>query len=78
LLLAAGFMIYIMIGMQLEERDLMARFGPRYKAWRSGAPIHAAFATYAHLGRSLSDAYAWILRKPLPRPMRVSIAKLAV
>jgi protein-S-isoprenylcysteine O-methyltransferase Ste14 len=76
LLLAAGFTIYIMIGMHLEERDLMARFGPRYKAWRSGAPLHVAFATYAPLGSSLADAYASILRKPLPREIRTSVVKL--
>ncbi|MDX2203408.1 MAG: NnrU family protein [Hyphomicrobiaceae bacterium] len=35
LLLALGLTAYLLIGMRYEERDLAARFGSRYRAWRT-------------------------------------------
>lgn len=36
-LLAASMTLYLLIGMRFEERDLSARFGAPYEAWREGA-----------------------------------------
>ena len=36
-LIAATFTLYILIAMRYEERDLTARFGAPYAAWREGA-----------------------------------------
>jgi hypothetical protein len=35
LLLAGGMSLYVLIAMRYEERDLVARFGARYAAWRT-------------------------------------------
>ncbi len=35
LLLAAGLTVYVAIGLHLEERDLVRRFGTSYQRWRS-------------------------------------------
>ena len=38
-LLAAGFTVYILLALGYEERDLAARFGGAYRAWRSACPM---------------------------------------
>ncbi|MEX1148130.1 MAG: hypothetical protein WEB93_07105, partial [Sphingomonadales bacterium] len=43
LLFAVGMTIYILIGVTLEERDLMARFGDRYRIYRHGVPMLVPF-----------------------------------
>jgi methanethiol S-methyltransferase len=37
-LLSGGFTVYILLALVLEERDLIRRFGPAYRAYRSQVP----------------------------------------
>lgn len=37
LLLAASLMLYVLIAMRYEERDLMQRFGASYVRWRESS-----------------------------------------
>lgn len=39
LLLALGITAYILIAIRFEERDLLAHFGPEYRAWRERTPL---------------------------------------
>jgi hypothetical protein len=35
LILAAGLTVYVLVAMRYEERDLLARYGARYRHWRT-------------------------------------------
>jgi len=54
--LSGGLTLYVLIGLQFEERDLLARFGPAYAAYRRRVPAllpwrpPAAPATYPPIG----------------------------
>lgn len=39
LLFAGGMTVYILVGVNLEERDLVATFGDRYRRYRRGVPM---------------------------------------
>ena len=39
LLLALGTTAYILVAIVFEERDLLAHFGPEYRAWRKRTPL---------------------------------------
>jgi protein-S-isoprenylcysteine O-methyltransferase Ste14 len=38
LLLAAGMTLYVLVGIVFEERDLIRRFGDRYRDYRNRVP----------------------------------------
>jgi protein-S-isoprenylcysteine O-methyltransferase Ste14 len=39
LLIALGTTAYILVAIVFEERDLLAHFGPEYRAWRKRTPL---------------------------------------
>lgn len=39
LLFAGGLTVYVLVGVKLEERDLLAAFGDRYRAYRREVPM---------------------------------------
>jgi methanethiol S-methyltransferase len=43
LVFAAGFSVYVFIGIHFEERSLLRALGPEYAAWRERTPMLLAF-----------------------------------
>lgn len=76
-LLATQLTLYIAIALHYERRDLEARFGPRYLAWRSEAlrPALPRPAT-ARIAMELLRRFEPIVKEPLPPRMRLLLARI--
>jgi len=74
LLLASSMTIYILIGLYFEERDLVAGFGERYRAYRRRVPGLVPLP----LGRLMPEALQARLRSLLGLFTLVSIVLLAL
>ena len=76
-LLATQLTLYIAIALHYERRDLVARFGPRYLAWRSEArrPALPRPAT-ARIAMELLRRFEPIVKEPLPPRMRLLLARI--
>lgn len=75
-LLAIQLTLYIAIALHYERRDLEARFGPRYLAWRSEThrPALPRPAT-ARIAKELLRRFEPIVREPLPPRMRLLLSR---